>query len=96
MLSYGPPFLLVVDVAGGSTFDRRMSTDRVFCQVFLSLPTGAFPSTTNLVHAFCYIGAKHGLLRNIWKEDRSIRNMVAQKHGESIVDRKKIEWRSAK
>ena len=30
----------------------HMSTDRVFCQVFLGLPTGAFPSTTNLVHAF--------------------------------------------
>ena len=30
----------------------HMSTDRVFGQVFLGLPTGAFPSTTNLVHAF--------------------------------------------
>ena len=30
----------------------HMSADRVFCQVFLGLPTGAFPSITNLVHAF--------------------------------------------
>ena len=30
----------------------HMSTDRVFCHVFLGLPTGAFPSTTNLVPAF--------------------------------------------
>ena len=30
----------------------HMSTDRVFCQVFLGLSTGAVPSTTNLVHAF--------------------------------------------
>ena len=33
----------------------HMSTDRVFCQVFLGLPTGAFPSTTNLVHVFFHI-----------------------------------------
>ena len=30
----------------------HMSADRVFCQAFLGLPTGAFPSTTNPVHAF--------------------------------------------
>ena len=30
----------------------HMSADREFCQVFLGLPTGAVPSTTNLVHAF--------------------------------------------
>ena len=36
----------------GSTFSGRMSTNRVFCQVFLGLPTDAFLSTTNLVHAF--------------------------------------------
>ena len=29
----------------GSTLSRRMSADRVFCQVFLGLPTGAFSST---------------------------------------------------
>ena len=30
---------------------RQLSADKVFCQVFLGLPTGAFLSTTNLVHA---------------------------------------------
>ena len=34
---------------GGSTSIRYMSADRVFCHVFLSLPTRAVPSTTNLV-----------------------------------------------
>ena len=32
-----------------STPSRRMSADRVFCQVFFGLPTGAFPSIYNLV-----------------------------------------------
>ena len=36
----------------GSIFSRCMSADKVFCQVFLGLPTGAVPFTTNLVHAF--------------------------------------------
>ena len=36
----------------GLTFSRNMSADRVFCQAFLGLATGAFPSTTNPVHAF--------------------------------------------
>ena len=35
----------------GSTFSRHMSADRVFCHVFLGLPTGAVSSTTILVHA---------------------------------------------
>ena len=50
MLSYGPPLFWV---CRGSTFSRHMSADRVFFQVFLGLPTGALPTTINLVvHAF--------------------------------------------
>ena len=50
--SYGPLFILVVDVPRWSTFSRRMSADTVFCQVFVGLPTGDVPSTNDLVHAF--------------------------------------------
>ena len=43
---YGPPFLSAVDVPGANF------SQTIFCQVFLGLATGTFPSTTNLVHAF--------------------------------------------
>ena len=51
MPSYCPSFHSVVWVSRVN-FCRSMSADTVFCQVFIALLTGNFPSTTNLANAF--------------------------------------------
>ena len=51
-LCYGPSFHSVVDVPGVNFQQTHAGGERMFCHVFLALPTGTFLSTTNLVHAF--------------------------------------------
>ena len=53
--SYGPPFYCRIRSSGQLSADTCRQT--VFCQVFVVLPTGSVPSTTNLTPAFTQIAS---------------------------------------